>query len=60
MEKTNIRKELLISLKLMIENIEELPQEIMFSPINHYDLASALLLMYQLLILQDMEETEST
>ncbi len=60
MQKNEMRKELLTSLKIMIENIEELPQEIMFSPINHYDLASALLIMYQLLVLEDMQEPEST
>jgi hypothetical protein len=42
----------------MIENIEDLPQEIMFTAINHYDLASALLLVYQLHKIDDLEEPE--
>lgn len=49
MNNQEAKEELFTSLKIMIENIEALPQEIMSQPINHYDLAGALILIYELL-----------
>jgi hypothetical protein len=41
--------ELLDQLDMMIKNIEELPQRAMMEPVNHYDLASSLMLLSALL-----------
>ena len=43
------RKELLDLLHDMITRIEELPQQAMITPINHYDFLSALLLLLSIL-----------
>jgi hypothetical protein len=37
--------ELLEQLDMMIKNIEDLPQRAMMEPVNHYDLASSLMLI---------------
>jgi len=39
------KKELLDMLQAMIDNIEKLPSNAMHTPVNHYDLLSALLLI---------------
>ena len=56
MNKKEIRNELLISLKMMIENIEALPQDIMSQPVNHYDLAGALILVYELMNIEEEKQ----
>lgn len=39
------KEELLNELRIMIENVEKLPPNAMLAPINHYDFASALILL---------------
>ncbi len=48
------KKEKLIDLlQEMIKNIEDLPPIAMNTPINHYDLCSALILIKEILISED-------
>ena len=42
------KHELLSSLKMMYENIENLPPSVLGQPISHYDFAAALILLYEL------------
>lgn len=42
------RKDLLDMLDMMIKNIENLPQDVMMQPVNHYDLVSSLVLISSL------------
>jgi|SRR6185312_6554770 len=42
------KKELLEMLKIMIENIEKLPEHVLQTPISHYDHLTALMLIYEI------------
>lgn len=48
-ESKKVKEELLKELSIMIENIEKLPPHALLAPINHYDLASALMLLLAIL-----------
>jgi len=48
MNKKDAQEELMTSLKIMIENIESLPVEIMSHAVSHYDLVSFMILVYNL------------
>lgn len=50
------REELIKSLKWMYENIMQLPQEALLKPINHYDLASLIQLIYEILKKEENNE----
>jgi len=50
------KEELLNSLKMMYENVESLPASVMIQPINHYDFAAALILIYELHMIKDDDE----
>ena len=47
------KEELLYELDLFIENIESLPSSAMLTPVTHYDLAAALLLLSSILKMQN-------
>ena len=51
------RDDLLKMLEEMIKNIENLPVHAMTSPVNHYDLSAALLLLLSIFKSQDVKES---